>query len=126
MAPVDGAEEVGVVNLTQQISRLTIDDIYTLDNVNIILLTVGLGASMFIMGCDVCHANFTWQVRHPVGLWVGIVIVDLLMPLTGNVIARILRLKAPDAIALIVITSCPTDGLSSIFSYWTDSDVCLR
>ncbi|XP_072050617.1 ileal sodium/bile acid cotransporter-like [Amphiura filiformis] len=119
------AEVVGVVNMTIEPYPFTIEDILELDHINIIMLTVGLGASMFIMGCDVCHANFTWQVRHPVGLWVGIVIVDLLMPLTGNVLSRILWLKPADAIALIVITSCPTDGLSSIFSYWTDSDVCL-
>ena len=119
-------EAVGIINITHETDLMSMEDILTLKTVNIVLLTVSLGASMFIMGCDVCHPNFTWQVRHPVGLWVGMVIVDLIMPLTGNIIASLLRLKAPDAMALIVITSCPTDGLSSIFSYWTDSDVCLR
>lgn len=126
-------EVVGVVNITnyqteydEEIYPWTLEDILSLDHVNFILLTVGLGASMFVMGCDLCEANFTWQVRHPVGLWVGIVIVDLLMPLTGNVLSYVMKLNPPDAVALIVITSCPTDGLSSIFSYWTDSDVCLR
>ena len=119
-------EAVAVINMTQESSILTMEDILALDRINVILLAVGLFCSMFIMGCGYSHTDFSWQVKHPKGILIGVCIVDFLMPVTGNFASRLLSLNPPDAMTLTVLASCPTDGLSSVFTLWTNSEVCLR
>ena len=124
MAPA--IEAVAAINTTQESSVLTMEDILALDKINVRMLIVALGCSMFIMGSGHSHTDFSWQAKHPKGILIGVCIVNFLMPVTANFVSRLLSLNSPDAMTLTVLASCPSDGLSSVFTLWTNSEVCLR
>ena len=89
-------------------------------------LLVALGLSSFIFGSKVYASDFTRGVKKPKALWMSMFVSVLLSPVLAYILSLVLKLEIHDAIALLVTSCCPAGNLSPIFTYYTQSDVCLR
>ncbi|KAK1788499.1 hypothetical protein P4O66_016921, partial [Electrophorus voltai] len=92
-------------------------------------LTVVLMAAMslvvFCIGCSAEVRKIWGHLRHPTGILVGLLCQFGIMPLTAYLLALGFSITSVQAIAVIILGSCPGGIFSNIITYWIDGDVEL-
>ncbi|XP_076845035.1 sodium-dependent organic anion transporter-like isoform X2 [Brachyhypopomus gauderio] len=92
-------------------------------------LSKAMGATLvlvvFCMGCSV-EVRKAWDhLRHPRGVLVGLLCQFGVMPLTSYLLALGLKLTPMQAVAVVILGSCPGGIISNIITYWLDGDMNL-
>ncbi|XP_046724109.1 solute carrier family 10 member 6-like isoform X1 [Silurus meridionalis] len=88
-------------------------------------LAVMLTLVIFSLGCSVKVMKVWFNLKHPCGILVGLVCQLVVMPLTSYLLARTFSVSPVQAVAIIVIGSCPGGTISNILTYWLDGDMDL-
>ncbi|XP_060792588.1 sodium-dependent organic anion transporter-like [Neoarius graeffei] len=88
-------------------------------------LAVMLGLVIFALGCSVEVSKIWLHLKRPWGILVGLVCQFIIMPLTAYLLALAFSVSPVQAIAVIVIGSCPGGTISNIVTYWLDGDMDL-
>ncbi|KAI3409318.1 uncharacterized protein J3R85_019498, partial [Psidium guajava] len=89
------------------------------------LFTVGLGFLMLSMGLTLTFEDFRRCLRNPWTVGVGFLAQYLVKPLLGFVIAMALKLSAPLATGLILVSCCPGGQASNVATYISKGNVAL-
>ncbi|XP_030549981.1 sodium/pyruvate cotransporter BASS2, chloroplastic isoform X2 [Rhodamnia argentea] len=89
------------------------------------LFTVGLGFLMLSMGLTLTFEDFRRCLRNPWTVGVGFLAQYLIKPLLGFVIAMALKLSAPLATGLILVSCCPGGQASNVATYISKGNVAL-
>ncbi|XP_030474033.1 sodium/pyruvate cotransporter BASS2, chloroplastic [Syzygium oleosum] len=89
------------------------------------LFTVGLGFLMLSMGLTLTFEDFRRCLRNPWTVGVGFLAQYLIKPLLGFVIAMTLKLSAPLATGLILVSCCPGGQASNVATYISKGNVAL-
>jgi BASS family bile acid:Na+ symporter len=84
-----------------------------------------LSLVMLGMGFTLTIDDFRRLFRMPGALTLGFLAHYSIMPLTGWVVARALRLEPGFAVGLILVASCPSGTASNVVSYLSRADVAL-
>ncbi|KAK7292086.1 hypothetical protein RIF29_07770 [Crotalaria pallida] len=89
------------------------------------LFTLGLGFLMLSMGLTLTFEDFRRCLRNPWTVGVGFLAQYLIKPLLGFVIAMTLKLSAPLATGLILVSCCPGGQASNVATYISKGNVAL-
>ncbi|CAL9780502.1 unnamed protein product, partial [Musa acuminata subsp. burmannicoides] len=89
------------------------------------LFTVGLGFLMLSMGLTLTFEDFRRCLRNPWTVGVGFLAQYLIKPLLGFAIAMTLKLSAPLATGLILVSCCPGGQASNFATYISKGNVAL-
>ncbi|KAJ8750449.1 hypothetical protein K2173_015588 [Erythroxylum novogranatense] len=89
------------------------------------LFTLGLGFLMLSMGLTLTFEDFRRCMRNPWTVGVGFLAQYLIKPLLGFVIAMTLKLSAPLATGLILVSCCPGGQASNVATYISKGNVAL-
>ncbi|KAL3745056.1 hypothetical protein ACJRO7_014204 [Eucalyptus globulus] len=89
------------------------------------LFTVGLGFLMLSMGLTLTFEDFRRCLRNPWTVGVGFLAQYLIKPMLGFVLAMILKLSAPLATGLILVSCCPGGQASNVATYISKGNVAL-
>eukprot|EP00252_Welwitschia_mirabilis_P026029 TRINITY_DN833_c0_g1_i1.p1 TRINITY_DN833_c0_g1~~TRINITY_DN833_c0_g1_i1.p1 ORF type:complete len:420 (-),score=51.33 TRINITY_DN833_c0_g1_i1:151-1410(-) len=89
------------------------------------LFTVGLGFLMLSMGLTLTFDDFRRCLRNPWTVGVGFLAQYLIKPLLGFLIATSLKLSAPIATGLILVSCCPGGQASNVATYISKGNVAL-
>ncbi|KAJ4708363.1 putative Sodium-bile acid cotransporter [Melia azedarach] len=89
------------------------------------LFTVGLGFLMLSMGLTLTFEDFRQCLRNPWTVGVGFLAQYLIKPMLGFVIAMTLKLSAPLATGLILVSCCPGGQASNVATYISKGNVAL-
>lgn len=89
------------------------------------LFTWGLGFLMLSMGLTLTFEDFRRCLRNPWTVGVGFLAQYLIKPLLGFVIAMSLKLSAPLATGLILVSCCPGGQASNVATYISKGNVAL-
>ncbi|KAJ6862883.1 hypothetical protein NC652_039680 [Populus alba x Populus x berolinensis] len=89
------------------------------------LFTLGLGFLMLSMGLTLTFEDFRRCLRNPWTVGVGFLAQYLIKPLLGFVIATTLKLSAPLATGLILVSCCPGGQASNVATYISKGNVAL-
>ncbi|KAH7657269.1 Bile acid:sodium symporter/arsenical resistance protein Acr3 protein [Dioscorea alata] len=89
------------------------------------LFTVGLGLLMLSMGLTLTFEDFRRCMRNPWTVGVGFLAQYMIKPLLGYVITKTLRLSAPLATGLILVSCCPGGQASNVATYISKGNVAL-
>ncbi|KAH0457689.1 hypothetical protein IEQ34_013004 [Dendrobium chrysotoxum] len=89
------------------------------------LFTVGLGFLMLSMGLTLTFEDFRRCLRNPWTVGVGFLAQYLIKPILGFVIAMSLKLSAPLATGLILVSCCPGGQASNVATYISKGNVAL-
>ncbi|CAI0543110.1 unnamed protein product [Linum tenue] len=89
------------------------------------LFTVGLGFLMLSMGLTLTFEDFRRCLRNPWTVGVGFLAQYLIKPLLGFAIAMSLKLSAPLATGLILVSCCPGGQASNVATYISKGNVAL-
>lgn len=89
------------------------------------LFTVGLGFLMLSMGLTLTFDDFRRCMRNPWTVGVGFVAQYFIKPLLGFAIAMSLKLSAPLATGLILVSCCPGGQASNVATYISKGNVAL-
>ncbi|KAG6493098.1 hypothetical protein ZIOFF_048074 [Zingiber officinale] len=89
------------------------------------LFTLGLGFLMLSMGLTLTFEDFRRCMRNPWTVGVGFLAQYLVKPLLGFVIAMTLKLSAPLATGLILVSCCPGGQASNVATYISKGNVAL-
>ncbi|KAL8136435.1 hypothetical protein V2J09_002436 [Rumex salicifolius] len=89
------------------------------------LFTLGLGFLMLSMGLTLTFEDFRRCLRNPWTVGVGFLAQYLIKPLLGFVIAMSLKLSAPLATGLILVSCCPGGQASNVATYISKGNVAL-
>ncbi|XP_009387167.2 probable sodium/metabolite cotransporter BASS2, chloroplastic isoform X1 [Musa acuminata AAA Group] len=89
------------------------------------LFTVGLGFLMLSMGLTLTFEDFRRCLRNPWTVGVGFLAQYLIKPLLGFAIAMTLKLSAPLATGLILVSCCPGGQASNVATYISKGNVAL-
>ncbi|CAN6456231.1 unnamed protein product [Victoria cruziana] len=89
------------------------------------LFTVGLGFLMLSMGLTLTFEDFRRCMRNPWTVGVGFLAQYLVKPLLGFLIAMSLKLSAPLATGLILVSCCPGGQASNVATYISKGNVAL-
>ncbi|XP_010557580.1 PREDICTED: sodium/pyruvate cotransporter BASS2, chloroplastic [Tarenaya hassleriana] len=89
------------------------------------LFTVGLGFLMLSMGLTLTFEDFRRCLRNPWTVGVGFLAQYLIKPALGFVIAMSLKLSAPLATGLILVSCCPGGQASNVATYISKGNVAL-
>lgn len=89
------------------------------------LFTLGLGFLMLSMGLTLTFDDFRRCLRNPWTVGVGFLAQYLIKPLLGFVIASSLKLSAPLATGLILVSCCPGGQASNVATYISKGNVAL-
>lgn len=89
------------------------------------LFTVGLGFLMLSMGLTLTFEDFRRCLRNPWTVGVGFLAQYMIKPLLGFVIALTLKLSAPLATGLILVSCCPGGQASNVATYISKGNVAL-
>ncbi|KGN65391.1 sodium/pyruvate cotransporter BASS2, chloroplastic [Cucumis sativus] len=89
------------------------------------LFTVGLGFLMLSMGLTLTFEDFRRCLRNPWTVGVGFLAQYLIKPMLGFVIAMTLKLSAPLATGLILVSCCPGGQASNVATYISKGNVAL-
>ncbi|CAL1359381.1 unnamed protein product [Linum trigynum] len=89
------------------------------------LFTVGLGFLMLSMGLTLTFEDFRRCLRNPWTVGVGFLAQYLIKPLLGFAIASALKLSAPLATGLILVSCCPGGQASNVATYISKGNVAL-
>lgn len=87
---------------------------------------VMVGLVMFSFGCSVELQKLWLHLRRPWGIAVGLLCQFGIMPLTAYLLAIGFSLKPFQAIAVLIMGSCPGGTISNVLSFWVDGDMDLR
>lgn len=88
-------------------------------------ITWALSTVMLAMGFTLTVDDFKRLWRTPGSLALGFLAHYTIMPLTGWMIAHLLRLESGLAVGLILVASCPSGAASNVVSYLAKADVAL-
>lgn len=114
--PANGTEEDPPVGMEGQGS---------LKLVFTVLSAVMVGLVMFSFGCSVESRKLWLHLRRPWGIAVGLLCQFGLMPLTAYLLAIGFGLKPFQAIAVLIMGSCPGGTVSNVLTFWVDGDMDL-
>ncbi|KAF8407001.1 hypothetical protein HHK36_006122 [Tetracentron sinense] len=89
------------------------------------LFTVGLGFLMLSMGLTLTFEDFRRCLRNPWTVGVGFLAQYLVKPMLGFFIAMTLKLSAPLATGLILVSCCPGGQASNVATYISKGNVAL-
>lgn len=89
------------------------------------LFTVGLGFLMLSMGLTLTFDDFKRCLRNPWTVGVGFLAQYLIKPMLGFFIAMTLKLSAPLATGLILVSCCPGGQASNVATYISKGNVAL-
>ncbi|XP_044472472.1 sodium/pyruvate cotransporter BASS2, chloroplastic isoform X2 [Mangifera indica] len=89
------------------------------------LFTLGLGFLMLSMGLTLTFEDFRRCLRNPWTVGVGFLAQYLIKPMLGFVIAMSLKLSAPLATGLILVSCCPGGQASNVATYISKGNVAL-
>uniref|UniRef100_A0A7N0TBW2 Uncharacterized protein n=1 Tax=Kalanchoe fedtschenkoi TaxID=63787 RepID=A0A7N0TBW2_KALFE len=89
------------------------------------LFTVGLGFLMLSMGLTLTFEDFRRCLRNPWTVGVGFLAQYLIKPFLGFLIAMYLKLSAPLATGLILVSCCPGGQASNVATYISKGNVAL-
>ncbi|KAI8024529.1 hypothetical protein LOK49_LG03G01451 [Camellia lanceoleosa] len=89
------------------------------------LFTVGLGFLMLSMGLTLTFEDFRRCLRNPWTVGVGFLAQYLIKPMLGFFIALTLKLSAPLATGLILVSCCPGGQASNVATYISKGNVAL-
>lgn len=89
------------------------------------LFTVGLGLLMLSMGLTLTFEDFRRCMRNPWTVGVGFLAQYLIKPMLGFAIAMTLKLSAPLATGLILVSCCPGGQASNVATYISKGNVAL-
>lgn len=89
------------------------------------LFTLGLGFLMLSMGLTLTFDDFRRCLRNPWTVGVGFLAQYLIKPVLGFFIAMTLKLSAPLATGLILVSCCPGGQASNVATYISKGNVAL-
>lgn len=89
------------------------------------LFTVGLGFLMLSMGLTLTFEDFRKCMKNPWTVGVGFLAQYVIKPLLGFFIAMSLKLSAPLATGLILVSCCPGGQASNVATYISKGNVAL-
>eukprot|EP00262_Sarcandra_glabra_P021952 TRINITY_DN9483_c0_g1_i3.p1 TRINITY_DN9483_c0_g1~~TRINITY_DN9483_c0_g1_i3.p1 ORF type:complete len:423 (-),score=54.19 TRINITY_DN9483_c0_g1_i3:283-1551(-) len=89
------------------------------------LFTVGLGFLMLSMGLTLTFEDFRRCMRNPWTVGVGFLAQYLIKPILGFIIAMTLKLSAPLATGLILVSCCPGGQASNVATFISKGNVAL-
>ncbi|CAH8376176.1 unnamed protein product [Eruca vesicaria subsp. sativa] len=89
------------------------------------LFTLGLGFLMLSMGLTLTFEDFRRCLRNPWTVGVGFLAQYMIKPLLGFLIAMTLKLSAPLATGLILVSCCPGGQASNVATYISKGNVAL-
>ncbi|PON49115.1 Bile acid-sodium symporter/arsenical resistance protein [Trema orientale] len=89
------------------------------------LFTVGLGFLMLSMGLTLTFEDFRRCLQNPWTVGVGFLAQYLIKPMLGFIIAMTLKLSAPLATGLILVSCCPGGQASNVATYISKGNVAL-
>ncbi|KAG6723796.1 hypothetical protein I3842_03G225200 [Carya illinoinensis] len=89
------------------------------------LFTLGLGFLMLSMGLTLTFEDFRRCLRNPWTVGVGFLAQYLIKPMLGFIIALTLKLSAPLATGLILVSCCPGGQASNVATYISKGNVAL-
>ncbi|XP_002974205.2 sodium/pyruvate cotransporter BASS2, chloroplastic [Selaginella moellendorffii] len=89
------------------------------------LFTVGLGFLMLSMGLTLTFEDFRRCLRNPWTVGVGFLAQYAIKPILGFLIALSLKLSAPLATGLILVSCCPGGQASNVATYISKGNVAL-
>ncbi|GAB4832925.1 Sodium/pyruvate cotransporter bass2, chloroplastic [Ancistrocladus abbreviatus] len=89
------------------------------------LFTLGLGFLMLSMGLTLTFEDFRRCLRNPWTVGVGFLAQYLIKPMLGFFIAMTLKLSAPLATGLILVSCCPGGQASNVATYISKGNVAL-
>ncbi|KAG6662361.1 hypothetical protein I3843_03G219600 [Carya illinoinensis] len=89
------------------------------------LFTLGLGFLMLSMGLTLTFEDFRRCLQNPWTVGVGFLAQYLIKPMLGFVIALTLKLSAPLATGLILVSCCPGGQASNVATYISKGNVAL-
>lgn len=89
------------------------------------LFTVCLGFLMLSMGLTLTFEDFRRCLRNPWTVGVGFLAQYVIKPLLGFLIAMALKLSAPIATGLILVSCCPGGQASNVATYISKGNVAL-
>ncbi|KAL6501617.1 Sodium/pyruvate cotransporter bass2, chloroplastic [Orobanche gracilis] len=89
------------------------------------LFTVGLGFLMLSMGLTLTFEDFRRCLRNPWTVGVGFLAQYLIKPVLGFIIATTMKLSAPLATGLILVSCCPGGQASNVATYISKGNVAL-
>ncbi|KAL2553736.1 Sodium/pyruvate cotransporter BASS2 [Forsythia ovata] len=89
------------------------------------LFTVGLGFLMLSMGLTLTFEDFRRCLRNPWTVGVGFLAQYIIKPMLGFFIAMTLKLSAPLATGLILVSCCPGGQASNVATYISKGNVAL-
>ncbi|GAB1289904.1 Solute carrier family 10 member 6 [Apodemus speciosus] len=90
-----------------------------------VLSALMVGLVMFSFGCSVESRKLWMHLRRPWGIAVGLLCQFGLMPLTAYLLAIGFGLKPFQAIAVLIMGSCPGGTISNVLTFWVDGDMDL-
>uniref|UniRef100_A0A803MQ70 Uncharacterized protein n=1 Tax=Chenopodium quinoa TaxID=63459 RepID=A0A803MQ70_CHEQI len=89
------------------------------------LFTLGLGFLMLSMGLTLTFDDFKRCLRNPWTVGVGFLAQYMIKPMLGFLIALTLKLSAPLATGLILVSCCPGGQASNVATYISKGNVAL-
>ncbi|KAK7330181.1 hypothetical protein VNO77_24368 [Canavalia gladiata] len=89
------------------------------------LFTLGLGFLMLSMGLTLTFEDFRRCLRNPWTVGVGFLAQYFIKPMLGFVIAMTLKLSAPLATGLILVSCCPGGQASNVATFISKGNVAL-
>ncbi|KAK9149774.1 hypothetical protein Scep_008531 [Stephania cephalantha] len=89
------------------------------------LFTAGLGFLMLSMGLTLTFEDFRRCLRNPWTVGVGFLAQYLIKPMLGFFIAMSMKLSAPLATGLILVSCCPGGQASNVATYISKGNVAL-
>ncbi|PIA65351.1 hypothetical protein AQUCO_00100669v1 [Aquilegia coerulea] len=89
------------------------------------LFTLGLGFLMLSMGLTLTFEDFRRCLRNPWTVGVGFLAQYIIKPLLGFLIAMSMKLSAPLATGLILVSCCPGGQASNVATYISKGNVAL-
>ncbi|KAL9253119.1 Sodium/pyruvate cotransporter BASS2, chloroplastic-like protein [Drosera capensis] len=89
------------------------------------LFTLGLGFLMLSMGLTLTFEDFRRCLRNPWTVGVGFLAQYLIKPVLGFFIAMKMKLSAPLATGLILVSCCPGGQASNVATYISKGNVAL-
>ncbi|XP_060747528.1 sodium-dependent organic anion transporter-like [Tachysurus vachellii] len=90
-----------------------------------VTLAVMLGLVIFSLGCSVELSKIWLNLKRPWGLLTGLLCQLGMMPLISYLLALAFSVQPVQAVAVIVVGSCPGGTISNIITYWLDGDMNL-
>lgn len=89
------------------------------------LFTVGLGLLMLSMGLTLTFEDFRKCLRNPWTVGVGFLAQYFIKPMLGFFLAMTLKLSAPLATGLILVSCCPGGQASNVATFISKGNVAL-